>query len=44
MEPDQQGKALEPEEVVAEAGAVVLVQTLADTVYVQNAGKELPIS
>ena len=46
MEPDQQGKALEPEEVVVEAEAevAVLEQAPADTVYVQNAEKELPIS
>jgi len=46
MEPDQQGKALEPEGVVAEAEgiAAVLEQARADTVYVRNAEKELAIS
>ena len=46
MKPDQQGKALVPEEVVAEAEAevAVLEQASADTVYVPNAEKELPIS
>jgi len=37
MEPDQQGKALKPEEVVveAEAAAAVLEQAPANTVYAQ---------
>jgi hypothetical protein len=44
MEPDQQGKVLESEEVVAEAGVAVLEQAPVDTLYVPNAEKELPIS